>query len=206
MSEASSPEDGLWLDRTARSRLAAEGLVERAEGDAERDPDLPADGDEDATVEIALDALGAQGDLETLRDEFVDAFNARDVDALLALVADDVDCPDVPGPGGAAVLMEELEAVWERSPTAILTRGFVEATPCAVAWLPDEDGDWIRVGLVCFDCDEAAITLVALPDDADALWRAEAEDPGGDELDEWSDWAEWERGEETTGRPRAQRA
>jgi hypothetical protein len=144
----------------------------------------------------------ADSDLETLRDAFVDAFNARDLDALLALVRADVEVPDLPGREGRAALADEMEAIWERSPAAILTRAFAGGVACAVAWLPDEDGCWSRAALVCFDVERGLLSLVTLPDDPDALERAEAEEPTGEELDEWQDWAEWDRGEETVSRPR----
>lgn len=140
-------------------------------------------------------------DLESLRDEFVDAFNSRNLDAVLAIVDEDVETPDATG-DGAADLAEELEAIWERSPGALLTRAFLDDRACAVAWRPDEDGCWCRAALVCFDSDRGLLTVVAVPDDADALERAEAEDPTGSDLAEWEDWANWERGEETVSRPR----
>ena len=147
--------------------------------------------------DIALDT-----DLESLRDEFIAGFNARDLDALVAVVDDDVETPDIAG-DGARGLVEEVEAIWERSPGAILTRGMLDDRACAVAWLPDEEGCWSRAALVCFDRDGALLSLVAVPDDADALDRAEADDPSGEELDEWQDWAEWDRGEATEPQDRA---
>ncbi|MGH8902573.1 MAG: nuclear transport factor 2 family protein, partial [Egibacteraceae bacterium] len=137
-------------------------------------------------------------DLESLRDEFVDAFNARDLDAVLGIVDENVETPDTTC-DGAANLAEELQAIWERSPGAILTRAFLDGNACAVAWLPDEDGCWSRAALVCFDFDVEVglLTVVAVPDDADALDRAEADDPTGSEPDEWHDWVNWEHGEET---------
>ncbi len=143
----------------------------------------------------------APTDLESLRDEFVDGFNARDLDAVLRLVRDDVETPDIAG-DGAPVLAEELQSIWERSPGAILTRGFLDEAPVAVAWLPDEDGCWSRAALVCFDADSDLLSVVALPDDPDALDRAQADDPTGEDQEEWSDWSEWDRGEETVARPR----
>lgn len=142
-------------------------------------------------------------DLETLRDAFVDAFNARDLDEILTLVEQDVECPDILDGDGVTALAEELEAIWERSPGAILTRAYLDDQPVAVGWLPDEDGCWSRAALICFDTDDGLLSLIELPDDADALDRAVTEEPTGDELDEWSDWAEWERGEETLPHPRA---
>jgi hypothetical protein len=142
-------------------------------------------------------------DLQSLRDEFVDAFNARDLETVLGIVDEDVETPDITG-DGAENLAEELQAIWERSPGAILTRAFLDGEACAVAWLPDEDGCWSRAALVCFDFDAEAglLTVVAVPDDADALDRAEVDDPTGSEPEEWQDWVSWDRGEETISLPR----
>ena len=140
-------------------------------------------------------------DRETLRDEFVDAFNARDLDALISLARPDVECPDIHGDGVAA-LADEVGAIWERSPAALLTRGFLDDEPCAVAWLPDEEGCWSRAALVTFDDDDGLLSVVSLPDDADALDRAEAEDPSGEEQEEGVDWVEWDSGTATEPRDR----
>ncbi len=167
-----------------------EGLryVEAAEPDAE----------DDATTDLHIHVAG---DLEALRDEFVDAFNARDLDTLVSLARDDVECPDIHGDGIAA-LSEEVSAIWERSPGAILTRGFLDGDPCALGWLPDEEGCWSRAALVCFAADEGLLSVVSLPDDADALDRAEGEDPAGEEQEEGSDWGEWANGEASLPRDR----
>lgn len=157
-------------------------------------------GDED--VEEERPAIDGHGDLEALRDAFVEAFNARDLEALLALIADDVDCPDLPGDGGRPALAEEICDVWERSPVAILTRARLDEVPCAVGWLPDEGGRWSRAALVVLDGEDSTLTLVGVPDDADALDRADAEDPTGEELEEWCDWGEWDSGAETPPAPR----
>lgn len=141
-------------------------------------------------------ARGATSDLETLRDELVDAFNARDLDAVLALVADDLECPDLGGEGAAA-FAGALTDIWDRSPGAIITRAFLDDAPCAVAWMPDEEGCWSRAGLLVLDGDDDQIRLVELVDDADALDRATADDPTGEELEEGSDWGEWDSGEAT---------
>jgi hypothetical protein len=156
------------------------------------------DGDDDQQAEPVH---GGVADLETLRDEFVDAFNARDMDAMLALAHEDIECPDIHGDGLEA-LADELSTIWERSPGALLTRGFLDREPCAVAWLPDEDGAWSRAALVCMDGTDGLISLVTLPDDADALDRAEAEDPAGEALEEGSDWQEWDSGEAAEPKPR----
>ncbi len=136
------------------------------------------------------------GDLETLRDAFVEAFNARDLESMTTLLHDEVECPDIAG-DGIAVLAEEVESIWERSPAAFLTRGLLDGTPVAVAWHPDEEGRWTRAALVCMVADDSLLTLVSVPDDVDALDRVEVDDPSEEELDAWNDWGEWDRGEET---------
>ena len=133
-------------------------------------------------------------DLETLRTAFVEAYNARDLEAIIELVADDVETPDRIG-NGRDVLAEELQALWERSPAAVLTNAVVDGTPAAVAWLPDEQGHWCRAALVTFDDDHGRLTVIELPDDPEALQQALAEDPIGDPIDEELDWAGWDRGE-----------
>jgi hypothetical protein len=154
------------------------------------------DGDAGAAEEAAEPAVG-DPDLDSLCDGFVDAFNDRDLELLLTLTADDVDVPDVPGEDGPDVLADEVCAIWERSPGAILTRGSWEGRPCAVAWLPDDEGGWVRAGLWLFEADDGLLTVAACPDDPDALESADAEDPTGEELEEWRDWGEWESGAET---------
>jgi hypothetical protein len=161
-----APEEGLRLVETLDDEPEDEGAEPLATGDA---------------------------DVETLRDEFVDAFNARDLDTILGLARADIECPDIHGDGIEA-LSEEVSAIWERSPAAILTRAFLEGEPCAVGWLPDEEGGWSRAALVCFAGDDGLLSVVSLPDDADALDRAEAEDPAGEEQEEGSDWTEWDSG------------
>lgn len=165
------------------------------------------DPDDEIDVDAAsLEPRVADADLESLRDEFVDAFNARDLEAVLALVRADVECSDR-GVSDARGLGDELSAIWARSPGALLTRGFLDAEPCAVAWLPDEDGCWtraalVRLGLDGTQTDRPLIDAVALPDDPDSLERAEADDPDGEELDEGAAWSEWDAGEDPAPHPR----
>ncbi len=133
-------------------------------------------------------------DLETLRDEFVDAFNARDLETILGLVSDDVECPDIGGEGAAA-FAAELTLLWDRAPGAIVTRGFLDDIPCAVAWVPGEGGVWARASLLTLDGDEDVLSFVELVDDGDALDRAVADDPTGEELDEGLGWVDWDGGD-----------
>jgi hypothetical protein len=135
-------------------------------------------------------------DLETLRNAFVEAYNARDLDAILELVADDAELPDISGEGHGA-LADELQAVWERAPIVVLTHSRVDDVPAAVAWLPDEHGRWTRAGLLTFDSERGQLTVIEMPDDVEALQSALADDPSGDVLAEELDWSEWDTGEPT---------
>ena len=126
---------------------------------------------------------------ESLRDAFVDAFNARDVDGALAVTAPDVECAESAGDGTAA-LSAFLVGVWERHPGVVLTAGELDGEACAVAWLPDEDGCWSRAALVTLAVADGLLDVIALPDDVDGLDRVLAVEPAGDELDDWLGWAE----------------
>lgn len=152
------------------------------------------------------DGPGEEGqvdpDLESLRSEFVAAFNARDLEAILAIVHPEVECPDR-RTSGAAELAEDLASIWHRSPGAMLTAALLDGTPCAVAWLPDDDGCcWSRAALVCLDAEDGLLRALEIPDDADALDRAEAEDPDGEEIDQGLGWQEWDTGDLTPLRRR----
>ena len=124
---------------------------------------------------------------ESLRDAFVDAFNARDVDGALAVTAPDVECADRVE-DGAAALSAFLVEVWERHPGVVLTAGELDGEACAVAWLPDGDGCWSRAALVTLAVDDGQRDVVALPDDVDGLDRVLTDEPVGDELDDWLGW------------------
>ena len=132
-------------------------------------------------------------DLESLRDEFVDAFNARDLDSLLALVADDVEVPDVHG-DGALALGREIADIWERSQGVLLTRGVCDDEPVAVAWLPDDDGSWSRRALVSFAAEDGQLVVIEIVDDADDLERVASEEPDAGEFEQGADWTEWTDG------------
>ena len=97
----------------------------------------PADGEREPDLDDA--------DLETLRNAFVEAYNARDLDAILELVSTGVELPDISGDGRDA-FAEGLQAACARSPVVVLTHASVENAPAVVAWLPDEQGRWYRVG------------------------------------------------------------
>jgi SnoaL-like domain len=135
-------------------------------------------------------------DLETLRDAFVEAFNARDLETILDLVADDVETPDLLGEGRDA-LSDELEAVWEDFPEIIVTRAVVDGRPSAMAWRADDDASWSPSMLFTFDDGEGLLVLVEMTDHPDELERATADDPEDEPPDEEVTWPGWDRAEDS---------
>lgn len=170
----------------AMGPLADEDLRWLSE-DAERPAvdDTPATGPDGDRTGVHHDP----DDAESLRGAFVEAFNARDLDTMLELLADDAEWEDASSEGREAVA-EEVVGVWERAPEVVLTRAFDDDGPCAVAWRPDGRGAWIRAALVCIDVADGLISLVEIPDDPEQLASVTAEDPAGDDPDEWVDWRE----------------
>ncbi|QBI19436.1 hypothetical protein ER308_07630 [Egibacter rhizosphaerae] len=122
--------------------------------------------------------------LNALRDDFVDAFNDRDLDAVQGLCRADVECPDLPG-DGFEVLADELTAVWERSPGVVLTRAVLDDELCAMAWLPDDEGRWSRAAVVRFVAAGDLLALVTVSDDVGALPLATATTPEGTDPLAW---------------------
>jgi hypothetical protein len=125
-------------------------------------------------------------------DELITAFNDRDLDDLLGVVARDGEAPGLLGydrdnlPGAVTDL-------WERRPTVLLTRGELDEQVVGVLW--EHDGaDWWRLAVVCID-DVAAgrIGVLEFADDPDLLDRVTTGTPDGDLL-EGERWQEWDEG------------
>lgn len=154
-----------------------DGLLETADDEDEDLLEIPAHPDE--SLSDALDA-------------FLEAFNARDLDTLLETVAEDV---EVPGLGyDLDNFPEALEDLWERRPSALLTRGRLEDGRClAVVWELGTEG-WWRVGVVHVDDPvDGRLGVVEFNDDPAVLEQVITDPPDGD-LEEGSRWEEWEEG------------
>lgn len=133
------------------------------------------------------------GELIDAIDAFNEAFNARDLDALLEVVADEVEAPGLGG--DRANLAGAVEDVWDQRPTAILTRGDLGGQPVAILWDIGDDGRWWRVAPLLFDGGvvDGRLAVVELADDPDAAAEATADGPD-EEFDEGTRWEEWESG------------
>lgn len=135
----------------------------------------------------------AYEDVTEAIDAFDDAFNARDLDAVMDIVAEDVECPGLGNDRDN--LPEAIEDLWERRPNSLLTRGWLDDRCCSVLWDPATTGGWWRVAIVHFDdVDDGVIGVVELNDDPVALDEVETDGPDGD-VEEGTRWEEWADGE-----------
>ncbi|MEX0836333.1 MAG: hypothetical protein WD010_09595, partial [Nitriliruptor sp.] len=82
-------------------------------------------------------------------DELVAAFNARDLEDLLAVVAADGEAPGLLG-YDRANLPQAVTDLWDRRPTVQVTRGELEGRVAGVLW--EHDGSaWWRLAVVSVD-------------------------------------------------------
>lgn len=196
-------------DHLDARRAAAESALDRLDGE-----DPPDDGPDDTGEIIELDDVGvrvqAEDDLAApdeledligvpfdataaeLLDAIADAFNARDLDGLLEIVARDGEVPGLLG-YDRDNLPEAVEDLWIRRPTCCLTRGSVNGGCVGVLW--EHDGTtWWRVATVHVDdVTEGTVGVLEFSDDPALLDEVEAERPDQD-LEEGSRWVEWEEG------------
>lgn len=154
---------------------------------AETDGDLLADGFDSDRLDITVaenSPTEADTDLENALVEFVDRFNARDMEGLTELFAPEAtfDLTDSVTPGS-------LDELFLRHPDLILTRGELDLAPVAAAWILDGDTDHYRLcGLVFLETDEGLIERVVFVDEApegDLVVEA----PEDSERPEWEDWS-----------------
>lgn len=127
-------------------------------------------------------------------DELCEAFNARDLDAVLDLCAEDCETP------GLAVnceaLGEEFDQLWERRPTVTMTRAVHDDVGVGVVWERGESASWAAIATMHVDLDDdGAIGVLELSDDIGLLDELDAEPPDGD-LVEGARWEEWAEGED----------
>lgn len=135
----------------------------------------------------------AAADLDNSLDEFVDAFNARDLELLAELIAPDVEA-DLVGASSRDEALGGFDDLILRNPTLLLSRGDLGPEPIAVAWVFDLDTDDFRaLGYVTVDLDDSTESLIQrivyvdeLPDTDELVM----ETPDRDDLSEWVEWVE----------------
>lgn len=152
------------------------------------------DDDPDQAIDPLADAVEDHednGEADVL-DELVAAFNGRDLDDLLALVANDGEAPGLLG-YDRANLPEAVADLWTRRPTVLVTRGELDGAAAGVLW--EHDGtDWWRLALVSVDdVRDGCVGVLEFADDPDLVERVVTEAPD-EELVEGARWQEWDEG------------
>lgn len=129
-------------------------------------------------------------ELDNLVVEFVDLFNARDMEALAELLASDAESSFLHESSRSGVV-EGLEDLIFRRPDIVTTRGDLGSTPVAAVWFLDADTDHYRLcGYFAMDLSEddppliGRIDLVEDVPDENLI----VETPDDSERPEWEDW------------------
>lgn len=135
----------------------------------------------------ATDDVGA----ENVIDEFVEYFNARDLDALESMLAGDVDAEFLKVAGSISAL-EAMEDFFVREPLVLATRGERGVDPIVGLWQPkvgdkdtddgkDDTGEYVSIGYLLFECsedDEPLITRIEYVEELDGdVLVEEPDDP-----------------------------
>jgi hypothetical protein len=161
------------------------GLRVEAEADLDTDVEQPLEPDE--FMAPPLDATAAE-----LLDAIAEAFNARDMDRLLEVVARDGEVPGLLG-YDRDNLPDAIEDLWIRRPTSCVTRGIAHDECVGVLWEHDGTSWWRVATMHVDDVTDGTVGVLEFSDDASLLDEVEAEWPDQD-LEEGSRWAEWEEG------------
>lgn len=205
------------MDEVDRYQAAAESGLDRIDddelhADADADQGQDAEGAGDTANGVSTDGYGfhvddPEADLLTedldagLRDDaeadaldaVAERFNARDLDGLIDVLADDGEVPGLLG-YDPANLPGAIQDLWERRPSVCMTRGHVDTEHVGVLW--EHDGDaWWRVAVVHVDdVDDDGIGVLEFSDDTALLDRVVCDSPEGDDLEEGARWEEWDEG------------
>lgn len=147
-------------------------------------PDLDTDDEADETHQVV--------DHAELLDTLTEAFNARDVDALLDLCTSDCEIP------GLASDMDDLSGamddLWERRPTVTMTRAVDDTVAVGIVWERAETVAWAPIGICHVDIDDDGLaSVLEFSDDVGLLDTLDLDPPDGD-LQEGALWEEWAEG------------
>lgn len=128
-------------------------------------------------------------------DAAAEAFNARDLDGLLVLLAPDGELGGLLGQDPSE-LPEVVESLWHRRPTCCLTRGQVDDAHVGVLWDTDGSAWWRLAVLHVDDVVDGRAGVIELTDDPTLVERVSTDPPELAELEEGARWSEWEDGDE----------
>lgn len=189
------------LDRLDDAASAGTDVEETVPDRGTFDPDTDGfgfhlDDDPDQAIDPLADAVEdhEHADGTDVVDALVAAFNARDLEDLVELVASDGEAPGLLG-YDRANLPEAVTDLWNRRPTVLVTRGELasDGGPCGVLW--EHDGtDWWRLAVVSVDdVRDGCVGVLEFADDPHLVEQVVTETPD-EELVEGARWQEWEEG------------
>jgi hypothetical protein len=140
-----------------------------------------------------LDA-GLRDDVEAdAIDALSEAFNARDLDGLLEIVARDGEAPGILG-YDVDNLPRAVEDLWQQRPSICLTRGSNGTEHVGVLWEHDGKAWWRLAAVHVDDVADGRVGVLEFSDDTTLLEQVVSEAPHAEDLDEGSRWAEWADG------------
>lgn len=194
-----------------RLRAAAESRLERLDDaridETDPDPTIVAEVIPDDEVGMHVDdgvggadqatdeAVATSSDEADAIDALAEAFNARDLDRLLELVADDAEVPGLLG-YDRDNLSDALEELWQRRPSCCLTRGYDERGDLGVLWEHDGATWWRAATVHVADVVEGRVGVFELSEDAALLDVVASEPPDPGELQQGARWSEWAEGDD----------
>ena len=164
--------------------------AEPAEVDFEVDPVVIHAESEETDESEDGPSEGPDPDLDNLVVEFVDLFNARDMDALAELLAADAEAGFLHESSRPGVI-EGIEDLVFRRPDVVTTRGDLGTDPVAAVWLLDADTDHYRLcGYFAIDLADGETPLIGQIDLVEELpdENLVVETPDDSERPEWEDW------------------
>ena len=135
--------------------------------------------------------------VENATDEFVDLFNARDLDGIADLVSAEITSDLFDGVGVESAI-HGIAGFLRRYPQLIATRGEDGNQPIVALWISDEQDQYRLMGYLELSAEDELIDRITYDDTPGSDLLVEEPDP--DEMTEWQDWREWDTGEESAGR------
>jgi hypothetical protein len=151
----------------------------------------------DHTRDQTVDTAAA----ENAGDEFVELFNARDLDTIAELATESISSDLFDGTGPEAAI-HGLAGLLRRYPQLLATRGEDGDEPVVALWVPDEQDQYRMMGYLALSTDGELVDRISYVDTPGPDLLVEEPDP--DELAEWQDWREWDTGEENSSRQGAE--
>lgn len=171
--------------------VAADTVADDEFGVHVDDPQIPTPDDEPGSAPELGEDLGDE--VADALDAVAEAFNARDLEAVVESLAEDAEVPGVLG-NDRENLPGALESLWRRRPTSLLLRGECEGAAIGVLWEHDGEAWWPIAAVHIDDVVDSRIGVLEVSEDPELVERIACEPPETDELDEGARWAEWDEG------------